>query len=154
MTAPGNMRDCCVFLEPKDSEFQGSRALCFPGAEAESKVMLAGLASGILAVTPGDNQPGCCDTGSRVSPGDAQAQCSPSLLGHVITGLTVLQPMPELSPLPIAQPWAGGTVRRTRLPCSLPSGAACPRRLWRAGQALGPPSPSCRAGTLSWGSSS
>lgn len=85
MTAPGNIRDCCVFLEPKDSEFQGSRALCFPGADAETKVMLAGLASGILAVTPGDNQPGCCDTGSWVSPGDAQAQCSPSLLGHLIT---------------------------------------------------------------------
>lgn len=50
-----------------------SGALCFPGEEAESKVMLAEhLASGMLVLTPGDSQPGCC-----ISPGDAEARAAP-----------------------------------------------------------------------------
>lgn len=69
-------------LEPKDSEFLGSWVL-LPGAEAETEVVLAGLASGIPVMVPGNTpQPGCRAPWSWGSSGDTWARCSPTLLSH------------------------------------------------------------------------
>lgn len=71
-----------ALLEPKDSEFLGSW-VCLPGAEAETEVVLAGLASGIPVMVPGNTpQPGCRAPCSWGPSGDAWARCSPTLLSH------------------------------------------------------------------------
>lgn len=96
-----------------------------------------GLTSGLVVLAPGDTpQPGCRAAWSWGSPGDAQAQRSPTLLGHLTTVLTVplacdrAEQPSSPSALSRRHTEEGSASLQSSLGGSLPTGAWGPAGCW------------------------